>query len=395
MPDQPGSPRGLSPRRLKRAGVVAAGLAVVIVGFGIFTRVSADQEVAAWTKAQAVPTVSVVTLNNAASSTLVLPGNVEAFTDAPIYARVAGYLKRWYFDIGAPVKAGQVLAEIDTPELDQQLAQSKANLVMAIANQRLSDTTARRWNGLLTQDAVSQQDADVKNADLAAKNAMVEAARANVAQLQAMEVFKRVVAPFDGVITTRGTDVGDLISVGAPTAKALFTVADESRLRIYVRAPQNYSADIKQGMTARFTVPEYPGRTFTAVVATSADAIVPQSGTLLVQLQLDNTDRALKAGDYAQLTFDLPNTGVIQAPATALIFREPGVQVAVVGPGNRVTMKRVSIVRDLGTTVEIGAGLTPSDRVIDNPPDSLRAGDLVQIAAATAPATGAGAHAQK
>ena len=395
MPDQPHGPRALSPRRLKMAGVAVAGLAVVIVGFGIFTRVSADQNVAAWTKAQAIPTVSVITLNNAASSTLVLPGNVEAFTDAPIYARVAGYLKRWYFDIGAPVKAGQVLAEIDTPELDQQLAQSKANLVMAIANQRLSDTTAQRWNGLLTQDAVSQQDADVKNADLAAKNAMVEAARANVAQLQALEVFKRVVAPFDGVITTRGTDVGDLISVGAPTAKALFTVSDENRLRIYVRAPQSYSADITPGMTATFTVPEYPGRRFTAVVATSADAIVPQSGTLLVQLQLDNTDRALKAGDYAQLTFDLPNTGVIQVPATALMFRDPGEQVAVVGPGNRVTMKTVSIVRDLGTTVEIAAGLTPADRVIDNPPDSLRPGDLVHIATATAPATGAGAHAKK
>ena len=395
MPDQPDTSRRISPRRLKITGVAIAGVAVAVVAMGVVTRVSADQKVGAWTNAQAVPTVKVISLSGqTGSQTLVLPGDVQAFNTSPIYARVPGYLKRWYVDIGAPVKAGQILAEIDTPELDQQLAQAKADLQMAIANQRLSDTTARRWAGLLAQDAVSQQDADIKNGDLAAKTAVVVASRANVSRLEAMESFKRITAPFDGVVTTRSTDIGDLISAGGATATPLFTVADETRLRIYVRTPQNYSAGVHPGMTATFTVPEYPGRTFTAKLAASADAITPQSGTLLVQLQIDNADRALKPGAYAQVRFSLPDSGAIQAPATALMFRDNGMSVAVVGAGGRVAMKPVTIVRDLGTTVEVAAGLTQADRVIDTPPDSLRAGDQVQIAAPSARTTGEGANAK-
>jgi membrane fusion protein, multidrug efflux system len=394
MPDRPDTSRRVSPRRLKMVGVAAAALAVGVVTLGVITRVRADQSVATWTNAQAIPTVKVISVGDTGAQTLVLPGDLQAFITAPIYARVSGYLKRWYFDIGTPVKAGQILAEIETPDLDQQLAQSKAALQTSIANQHLSDTTARRWAGLLSQDAVSQQDADMKNGDLAAKNAMMSQSQANVAQLEALESFKRIAAPFDGVVTTRSTDIGDLINIGGPSTVPLFTVADVSKLRIYVRVPQNYSAGIQPGMTAEFAVPEYPGRTFTAKLAASADAITPQSGTLLVQLQIDNTDRALKPGDYAQIRFNLPPNGAIQVPATALMFRDSGMAVAIVGAGGRVTMKPVTIVRDLGTTVEVAAALTPADRVIDNPPDSLRPGDQVRIAVPTARASGAGAHAK-
>ncbi|HEV7386835.1 MAG TPA: efflux RND transporter periplasmic adaptor subunit [Phenylobacterium sp.] len=394
MPDQPDTSRRVSPRRLKMVGGAAAVLAVGVVALGVITRVSADQNVGNWTNAQAIPTVKVISLGQTGLQTLVLPGDVQAFNTAPIFARVSGYLKAWYVDIGASVKAGQTLAEIDTPELDQQLAQSKAALQTSIANQHLSDTTARRWAGLLSQDAVSQQDADMKNGDLAAKSAMMAQSQANVAQLQALESFKRITAPFDGVVTTRSTDIGALINIGGPSTVPLFTVSDVSKLRIYVRVPQNYSAGIQPGMTAQFTVPEYPGRTFTAQLAASADAITPQSGTLLVQLQIDNTDRALKPGDYAQVRFSLPPNGGIQVPATALMFRDNGMSVALVGAGGRVTMKPVTVVRDLGTTVEVAAGLTPADRVIDNPPDSLRPGDQVRIAVPTTRASGGGAHAK-
>ena len=394
MRDRPDTPRRVSPRRLKMVGGAVAALAVGVVTLGVITRVSADQKVGTWTNVQAIPTVKVISLGGTDSQTLVLPGDVQAFNTAPIYARVSGYLKRWDFDIGASVKAGQTLAEIDTPELDQQLAQSKAALQTSIANQHLSDTTARRWAGLLSQDAVSQQDADMKNGDLAAKTALLAQSQANVAQLQALESFKRITAPFDGVVTTRSTDIGDLINIGGPSTAPLFTVADVSKLRIYVRVPQNYSAGIQPGMTANFTVPEYPGRTFTAKLAASADAITPQSGTLLIQLQIDNTDRALKPGDYAQVRFSLPPSGAIQVPATALMFRDSGMSVALVGAGNRVTMKPVTVVQDLGTTVEVAAGLTPADRVIDNPPDSLRPGDPVRIAVPTTRASGGAAHAK-
>ncbi len=390
MPEQPSPLRYAWPPRLKTVGVAALCVGVAVAALGVISRVHADQKVKSWTDAEAIPTVKVISLDGGAGAqTLVLPGDVQAFNSAPIYARVSGYLKRWYADIGAPVKAGQTLAEVDAPDLDQQLAQAKADLKTALANEHLSQTTAARWAGLLVQDAVSQQDADTKNGDYAAKAALTAAARANVARLQALGSFERIAAPFDGVVTTRSTDIGALISVGAPGGAPLFTVADVSRLRIYVRVPQSYSADIKPGMTASFTVPEHPGQSFTAKLAASADAITPQSGTLLVQLQADNADRALKPGDYAQVRFSLPaKSGVIQVPATALMFRDAGMSVAVIGPDGRAAMKPVTIGRDLGSSIEIGSGLAPSDRVIDNPPDSLRAGDRVHIATAAVAAGG-------
>jgi RND family efflux transporter MFP subunit len=375
------------PRRLKAVGLAALCLAAGVVALGTLSRVQADQRLRQWTSAEATPVVRLASVggDDAGGQALVLPGAVQAFYDAPIHARVSGYLKRWYVDIGSPVKAGQLLAEIDTPDLDQQLNQAKADLATAVANQQLSQITAQRWASLLAKDAVSRQDADNKNGDLAAKTALVASARANVQRLQALESFKRITAPFDGVVTTRSTDVGALIAVGGVTDVPLFTVASENRLRIYVQVPQNYSADIKPGMTASFTVPEHPGQVFTAQMATSADAITPQSGTLNVQLQIDNTDRQLKPGDYAQVRFNLPrDNGAIRLPASALMFRDSGMSVAVLGSGGRVVMKPVTIGRDFGATVEIAYGLTAADRVIDNPPDSLRPGDIVQLARAGA-----------
>jgi RND family efflux transporter MFP subunit len=384
---EPALLRHQPPRRLKALGVTALGLAVGIVAVGTLSRVHADQTLRRRTSAEAAPVVRLANVGggDAGGQALVLPGAVQAFYDAPIHARVSGYLKRWYADIGSRVKAGQLLAEIDTPDLDQQLNQAKADLATAAANQQLSQTTASRWAGLLAKDAVSHQDADNKNGDLAAKTALVASARANVQRLQALESFKRITAPFDGVVTTRSTDIGALITVGGVTDTPLFTVAAENRLRVYVQVPQNYSADIKPGMTASFTVPEHPGQVFTAQMATSADAITPQSGTLNVQLQIDNSGNQLKPGDYAQVRFTLPANGaVIRLPASALMFRDSGMSVAVLGRSGRVAIKPVTIGRDFGATVEIADGLTAADRVIDNPPDSLRAGDVVQLARAGA-----------
>ncbi|HLZ82241.1 MAG TPA: efflux RND transporter periplasmic adaptor subunit [Caulobacteraceae bacterium] len=382
------------PRRLKAVGLSVLCVAAGIVAWGALSRVQADQTLRRWTTAQAIPVVRLASVAGLNSQNLVLPGTVQAFNDAPIHARVSGYLKRWYADIGSPVKTGQVLAEIDTPDLDQQLNQAKADLATAVANQQLSQITAQRWAGLLAKDAVARQDADNKNGDLAAKTTLVASARANVQRLEALESFKRITAPFDGVVTSRSTDIGALITVGGPTDVPLFTVAAENRLRIYVQVPQNYSADIKPGMTASFTVPEHPGQVFTATVAASADAITPQTGSLLIQLQIDNTAHQLKPGDYAQVRFDLPpDDGAIRAPASALMFRDSGMSVAVAGPDGRVAIKPVTLGRDFGATVEIAYGLAATDRVIDNPPDSLRAGDLVRVSAPRPAGTGAPAHA--
>jgi RND family efflux transporter MFP subunit len=374
------------PPRLKLIGIVAAGVAALIVVAGLVTRVVANRQVTAWTDANALPTVSIINLAASKNAgNLMLPGNVQAINSAPIYARVSGYLKKWYVDIGTPVKAGQILAEIDVPDQDQQLAQAKADLNTAIANQKLAAETAKRWNRLAKENAVAPQDVDEKNGDLAAKTAAVASAKANVDRLSDLTSFKRITAPFDGVVTSRGTDVGQLVTVGTPTSTPLFTVADDSRVRIYVNVPQSYSAQVLPGMKARFTVPEYPGQTFTASLVATSQSVDMQSGTVLAQLQADNPDHRLKAGDYAQVTFDLPaSANTVQLPASALIFNESGTAVATVSEGNRVVVKPVSIMRDLGTSVEIASGVSKTDRVIDNPPDSLRQGDRVRITAMSA-----------
>jgi RND family efflux transporter MFP subunit len=369
------------PPRLKLIGIIAAVVLVVIVVVGLITRVVASRSVDAWTDDNALPTVSVIDLETSKdASNLVLPGNVQAINAAPIYARISGYLKKWYVDIGTPVKAGQLLAEIDVPDQDQQLAQAKADYNTALANQRLSAQTAKRYNLLGKAQAVAPQLVDEANGDLAAKKAAALSAKANMDRLSDLTNFKRIVAPFDGIVTSRGTDVGQLVTVGATGSTPLFTVADDSKVRIYVNVPQNYSAQLKPGMPASFTVPDYPGQSFKATLMANAQAVNMESGTVLMQLQADNPGHKLKAGAYAQVSFDLPaSTNTIQLPASALIFNENGTSVATVGPNNRVVVKPITITRDMGTSVEIAAGLTHHDKVIDNPPDSLRAGDEVRV----------------
>ena len=378
--------RHTPPPRLKLIGIVTAAVLVVIVVVGLITRVVASRSVSNWTDANAIQSVRVIDLETSKDAgSLVLPGNVQAINAAPIYARVSGYLKKWYVDIGTPVKAGQLLAEIDVPDQDQQLAQAKADYNTALANQRLSAQTAKRYNMLGKANAIAPQLVDEANGDLAAKSAATASAKANMDRLSDLTNFKRITAPFDGIVTSRGTDVGQLVNVGTAGATPLFTVADDRKVRIYVNVPQNYSAQIHPGMTAKFTVPDYPGQSFTATLMANAQSVNMQSGTVLMQLQADNPDHKLKAGAYAQVSFDLPaNTNTVQIPASALIFNANGTSVATVGPNNRVVVKPITITRDMGTSVEIAAGLSHHDKVIDNPPDSLRAGDEVRVGKAAA-----------
>ncbi|HXQ17526.1 MAG TPA: efflux RND transporter periplasmic adaptor subunit [Caulobacteraceae bacterium] len=366
---------------LRPASFAAAGIAVVVVVVGLVGRGVASQNLKSWTDAQAIPTVSVIRPDAAGGDqTLVLPGQVQAFNDAPIHARVPGYLKAWFHDIGDKVRAGELLAVIDTPDLDQQLGQANADLATAVANFRLAQTTASRWNSLLAQDAVSRQEAEEKNGDLEAKTALVNAAKANLGRLAALESFKRIIAPFDGVVTARTTDIGDLIAVGSPNDPGLFTVADVHRLRIYVSVPQAYAAQIHPGQIVSLQAPEYPNRTFQATLVSTSGAIGVQSGALLAEAQIDNPDGALKPGDYVQATFALPAvSGMLRLPANALMFRQSGLAAAVVGPGGRVRLKPVTVARDLGTSVEIAAGVSPGDVVITNPPDSLADGETVRV----------------
>ncbi len=392
MPDPvnlPGAPI-VSTGRLKLAGVVTAGVAVLVVVVGLVTRVSADQSQAAWTRDQSIPTLSLAKIDGGGERQLVLPGEVQAFNTAPIHARVGGYLKHWYVDIGTPVKAGQLLADIDTPDLDQQVLQARADLATAQANQSLAATTSKRWQGLVAADAVSKQDADEKTGDLTAKTSLVNASRANLNRLLALESFKKITAPFAGVVTTRSTDIGQLITTGSPSDAALFTVADQRKLRVYVRVPQSYSALVHKGQPADLTVPEFVGQTFKAVVVNSSQAVGPQSGAELVELSLDNVDGRIKSGDYAQVTFRLTSPATTtRIPVTAIQYRHNGPVVALVGPDNHVKIRSVIVSRDLGSSVEVGSGLSANDRVVDNPPESLVDGDLIRIAGASAQKAGA------
>ena len=372
--------RHSTPSRLKFWGIVAACAAVAIAVGGIGLRLYRQHEAAQWAQSQDVRTVQLIKLSGADSGTLILPGDVQSWTNAQIYARVSGYLRKWYVDIGTPVKAGQLLAELDTPDLAGQVAQGRADLNTALANQKLSAVTARRWDALLAQGAVARQDADAKDSDLAAKTAIVASARANLARLEAMESFKRLVAPFDGIVTTRSVDVGALVLFGTQVATPLFTVSDQKKLRLYVRVPQTDAAAVQPGMTATFTVPELPGREFTATLAASANAVSSTSGTQLLQFQTANPDGAIRPGSYAEVRFTLPpGKNAVHVPATALMFRDQGPVVATVDAGGHVKIKTITIRRDLGRSVEAGAGLSLNDRVIDNPPDSIRDGDPVRI----------------
>jgi RND family efflux transporter MFP subunit len=373
--------RHSTPPGLKRFGKLALVAAVAIAVAGIGWRLWKSHDTAEWTDTQAIPTVQIIKLaTNKKGGMLNLPGEVQAFTAAPIYAQVSGYVRKWYFDIGARVKKGQLLAELDTPNLSGQSGQARANLINAQAAQKLSAATAQRFDSLFAQGAVSRQDKDEKDADLAAKNAAVAAAQASLYSITSQENFRRLLAPFDGVVTSRAVDVGALVTVGN-NATPLFTVSDQSRLRLYVRVPQNYASYIRPGMTVSFTVPQHPGRTFEASLVASAGAVASATGTVLVQFGLDNVDDALQPGAYAEVKFPLPaGANGIRVPATALMFRDDGMQVATVDANNRVKLKTIVIARDLGASVDVGSGISPTDRIIDNPADALQNGDEVQIA---------------
>ncbi|WP_454883768.1 efflux RND transporter periplasmic adaptor subunit [Sphingomonas oryzagri] len=369
---------------LKKIGIVAIIVAVLAVAWGIVSRHRSENALKDWTQDQSVSTVSVVAPKPMDSgNALVLPGNVQAFNSASLYARTNGYVSKWFVDIGSPVKAGQVLAVIDTPDVDQQLVAARADLQTAKANEALASTTSTRWATLLQKDAVSKQEADEKSGDFAAKRAVTNAAVANVSRLRALQGFSRIVAPFSGVVTSRSTQIGQLVSAGAGTgtAQPLFTVSDVSKMRIYVRVPQAYSAELKPGLHAQLTLPEYPGRTFDAVMTRTADAVDQQSGTVLVELQAANGDGALKPGAYAQVRFPITGTsGSVVVPASAILYRSDGTLVATVGSNNKAVVHQIKIGRDMGDTLEVTAGLAKTDRIIDSPPDSIQTGDPVKVA---------------
>jgi RND family efflux transporter MFP subunit len=370
------------PRRgLRIAALLAVAVAVLIVGGGIAARAANSRQLRQWTAVQAQPVVTVTQPVLASGPAfLALPGRLEAFARAPIYARVNGYLKTWKVDIGAPVAAGQLLAEIEAPDLDQQLSQAKADLLTARANEALAGSTAKRWQQLVTADAVSLQDVDMKNGDFAAKTAIVKATQANVHRLEVMEGFKRITAPFNGTVTARATDIGALINAGSGKGLELFVVSDTHELRLYVNVPQTYAAQISAGTQAQMTVPERPGRTFAATVQASAQSVDPASGSTLVELAVNNESGELVPGAFANVRFDLrPASASLSIPASALIFDSSGAHVATVLSDNRVALKSVTIARDLGDVIEISSGVAATDRVIDSPPDGIGKGDQVRL----------------
>ncbi|WP_338487464.1 efflux RND transporter periplasmic adaptor subunit [Pseudomonas trivialis] len=379
-----------SRKRLMLLGVGGLTLAALLVANGLHARALHARSVSAWTETAAIAQVSVVQPErSAAGDTLRLPAHLEAWSKAPIHARVSGYLKDWKVDIGSRVKAGQVLADIDSPDLDQQLAQTHARLVQQQANARLAATTATRWQHLLASHSVSRQEADEKTSDAAAAKANAQAAAADYARLCALENYKTLRAPFAGIITARNTDIGQLIKADTDSNLALFNLADTHQLRLYVPVPQNYAAVIHPGLQAELTVPEHPGEHFNARLIGDSTAIDRRSGTLLAQFVVDNPDDALLPGDYAEATLPVPaDTHGVSIPASALIFRAQGTQVALLDAQNRVHLQGIHIGLDLGARLVIDQGLNPADRVVDNPPDALREGDPVQLAAVAG-----GAHA--
>jgi RND family efflux transporter MFP subunit len=395
--DETAPPR--PPKNLRWIALAAAAAAIAVAAAGILQRRGHEAAVAQWTLEQAIPIVAVITPQRGASGQrLVLPGDVQSWYEAPIYARVNGYLKAWYFDYGAHVKKDEVLAEIDAPDLDAQLVAAQAKLRSAQsvvkvreAERQFAETTYARWRDS-PKGVVSVQEQEAKQADYNSAVARLNAAEAeanadqgDVDRLNALESFKKIVAPFDGVVTARETDIGALINAGSGTGggngPALFKVADIHKVRVYVQVPQQLTAGIKEGLTAELHLPQYPNRSFKAVVATTSSAINMSARTLLVELHADNPDSLLQPGAYAQVDFDLPsNPDIVQLPTSALLFRENGLKVATLGPDDKIELKTITLGRNLGTHVEVLKGLTVSDRVVNSPPDSLADGDVVRIA---------------
>lgn len=368
--------------RLRLFGLVMLVMAVAVAVFGIRDRIHHEENLQKRTDLQDVRPVEVISPGHGPSQqALILPGNVMPYAEAPIYARVNGYLKAWYTDIGEHVKAGQLLGTIETPELDQQILRAEADLATARANYELASTTRDRWQDMLLTDSVSHQETDEKTGDAKAKQAIVNALRANLEGLRAQQAFNRVVAPFDGVVTERKTDIGMLINAGSGGGgQALFRVAKIDKLRVYVEVPQSFVAFIKPGLTAELHFPEHPSRSFIAKFATTSSAIHEDSNTLTVELQMDNRDGKILPGAYADVHFTLPTkASTLRLPASALIFRKNGMEVATISADDHVKLKPITIGRDLGTYVEVVSGIESSDMIIDSPSDSLSQGDKVRV----------------
>ena len=387
MPETSPEPSRVHDPRIRRYLLIAAGVAVVLAAWGILSRLYARVLLERAAADAAIVTVATTHPSRGpGSDILVLPGTVQAFYEAPIYARTNGYLHAWYTDIGTSVKKGQLLAEIETPEVDQQLRQAEADLATARANYQLARTTNERWQGLLATESVSKQDADERAGDAAAKQAAEQSAAANLARLRELESFKRVIAPFDGVVTQRNTDVGALINAGESTGNALFRVADTHRLRIYVSVPQSYAGQVSQGASAGLVFADRPGRRYEASVSSTARALDASSRTLQVELQIDNASGELFPGSYAEVHFDLRGTGttLLRVPVNSVLFRAQGLLVATVDSTNHAHLHPITQGRDFGREIEVLSGVEPGDTLIVNPPDSISEGLQVRIAAPAA-----------
>jgi RND family efflux transporter MFP subunit len=361
--------------------LVLLGVALFLAAWGEFSRVAARVSLAAESADAAVLRVLVVVPDRAAQGEeLILPGTVQAYIEAPIYARTSGYLKGWRTDIGSRVTKGQLLGEIDTPEVDQQFSQAQADLATARANEALSNSTNVRWIGLLSTESVSKQDADEKAGDAAAKKAAADSAAANLARLRELESFKRVVAPFTGIITARNTDIGALINAGQSAGTELFHIADTRKLRIYVQVPEIYAAAAQPGLSAELRFSEQPTKRYRATIVRTAHALDPTLRTLQVELELENSTDEILPGAYAEVRFHLATSGhALRLPANTVLFRAAGLQVATVDSQQRVRLISIVQGRDFGSTIEVLSGLEANDAVVLNPPDSITEGAPVRI----------------
>jgi RND family efflux transporter MFP subunit len=372
----------MSDKKIRRYAWIALIIAIALGVWGEVSRVRARSELVKQNTDSAIPTVTTTTAEaSSAGEELVLPGAVQAIIEAPIYARTNGYLKSWNTDIGTQVTKGQLLAQIETPEVDQQLTQAQADLATARANENLSKSTNVRWQGLLATQSVSKQDADEKAGDAAAKTAAADSAAANVARLHDLESFKRVLAPFTGVITARNTDIGALINAGQSSGTELFRIADTSKLRIYVRVPELFAAATTPGLEAALHFTEQPNRTFPAKIVRTSNALDQTLRTLQVELELDNAKGEIFPGAYAEVHFKLPPSAeTLRLPANTVLFRSAGLQVATLDSQQRVKLKSIVQGRDFGNSIEVLSGLAPHETVVLNPPDSITDGVQVRIA---------------
>lgn len=377
---------GNPPQGLARVGLVAVLLAVLVIAGGVYVRWQEGHEAQAVSEHQARATVRLITpTTSGTANELVLPGTMQAWFTAHIFARVGGYVRVWYKDIGADVGQNAALAVIDTPELDQQIIQARATLDRVRAEAGLARSTAARWNDLLKSKAVSIQETDEKNAEAKTHGAAVEEASAALGRLLAMKSYATIRAPFAGLVTQRNADIGDLVGPGATNQTPMFTMADERRIRVYVNVPQQYSAAMHAGLTATLKLPDYPGQTFAATLTDQSFAIDQRSGALQVQLKTDNPGFKLKPGGYAEVHFALPGAGErLIVPSGALVMRDHGSQVATVTTQGRVHLIPIVIGRDLGGKVEINSGIAPGTRIVANPPDSISEGEAVEIASGPA-----------